>query len=373
MRQQRRAAGNCQHVVGAACGKRAWPIPQNGPAPGQQRLPGARRGRRDRPSGLDPRSRLAGAAAAAVAGGNGTLMGGLLGGVGGCHDRRHHQPDARRRPRRRRDRPGGRRHCRHHRQRQLRLQRGHGGRGIEVTVQRDDGQKVTVAQRDDGDIQLGDRVQIVQNRQGVAQVVRDNYARPGFDPRPFDLAHPDCDPVRRGTRDVRQMVARLSVAAGLGGRSWRLQRTAATRFSRASSTRRLPSGYRGETGRVVSIREVPVRRRNSRASATAPWSAAASVRRAVRRSARRPATRSAARWWAACSAPSAAPSPVPPIDQQLDPARHRGDGAEGRRPAGHHRPARRRRRPDGRPGGRSSTTATAWPRSSAIPAAAAIY
>ena len=39
------------------------------------------------------------------------------------------------------------------------------------------------------------------------------------------------------------------------------------------------------------------------------------------------------------------------IDQQLDPARHRGDGAEGRRPAGHHRPARRRRRPDGRPGG----------------------
>ncbi|MFZ5779241.1 MAG: hypothetical protein ACOY4R_03395 [Pseudomonadota bacterium] len=47
------------------------------------------------------------------------------------------------------------------------------GRGIEVTVQRDDGQQVTVAQTDDGDIQLGDRVQIVQNRQGVAQVVRD--------------------------------------------------------------------------------------------------------------------------------------------------------------------------------------------------------
>ena len=46
------------------------------------------------------------------------------------------------------------------------------GRGIEVTVQRDDGQQVTVAQQDDGDIQLGDRVQIVQNRQGVAQVVR---------------------------------------------------------------------------------------------------------------------------------------------------------------------------------------------------------
>jgi outer membrane lipoprotein SlyB len=52
------------------------------------------------------------------------------------------------------------------------------GRGIEVTVQRDDGQQVTVAQRDDGDIQLGDRVQIVQNRQGTAQVVRDNTRNP---------------------------------------------------------------------------------------------------------------------------------------------------------------------------------------------------
>ena len=52
------------------------------------------------------------------------------------------------------------------------------GRGIEVTVQRDDGQQVTVAQRDDGDVQLGDRVQIVQNRQGVAQVVRDNTRNP---------------------------------------------------------------------------------------------------------------------------------------------------------------------------------------------------
>ena len=55
---------------------------------------------------------------------------------------------------------------------------GYGSRGIEVTVQRDDGQQVTVAQRDDGDIQLGDRVQIVQNRQGVAQVVRDATRRP---------------------------------------------------------------------------------------------------------------------------------------------------------------------------------------------------
>ena len=55
---------------------------------------------------------------------------------------------------------------------------GYGGRGIEVTVQRDSGQQVTVAQRDDGDIQLGDRVQIVQNRQGVAQVVRDTSRSP---------------------------------------------------------------------------------------------------------------------------------------------------------------------------------------------------
>jgi outer membrane lipoprotein SlyB len=50
---------------------------------------------------------------------------------------------------------------------------GGGGRGIEVTVQKDDGQTVRVAQRDDGDVQLGDRVQIVQNRNGVAKVVRD--------------------------------------------------------------------------------------------------------------------------------------------------------------------------------------------------------
>lgn len=48
------------------------------------------------------------------------------------------------------------------------------GRGIEVVVRRDDGRQVTVAQRDDGDVQLGDRVRIVQDRQGVAKVVRDN-------------------------------------------------------------------------------------------------------------------------------------------------------------------------------------------------------
>jgi outer membrane lipoprotein SlyB len=52
------------------------------------------------------------------------------------------------------------------------------GRGIEVTVQRDDGQQTTVAQRDDGDVQLGDRVQIVQDRQGVAKVVRDTSRAP---------------------------------------------------------------------------------------------------------------------------------------------------------------------------------------------------
>jgi outer membrane lipoprotein SlyB len=52
------------------------------------------------------------------------------------------------------------------------------GRGIEVVVQRDDGQKITVAQRDDGDVQLGDRVQLVQDQQGVARVVRDNSRNP---------------------------------------------------------------------------------------------------------------------------------------------------------------------------------------------------
>jgi outer membrane lipoprotein SlyB len=55
-----------------------------------------------------------------------------------------------------------------------------GGRGIEVTVQRDDGQTVTVAQRDDGDVQLGDRVQVIQDRGGVAKVVRDNTRQPDY-------------------------------------------------------------------------------------------------------------------------------------------------------------------------------------------------
>ena len=64
-----------------------------------------------------------------------------------------------------------------HLARGVHFQRG-SGRGIEVVVQRDDGQKITVAQVDDGDVQLGDRVQIVQDRQGVAKVVRDGARNP---------------------------------------------------------------------------------------------------------------------------------------------------------------------------------------------------
>jgi outer membrane lipoprotein SlyB len=50
-------------------------------------------------------------------------------------------------------------------------------RGIEVTVQKDNGQQVTVAQLDDGDVQMGDRVAIVYDRNGVAKVVRDTSGR----------------------------------------------------------------------------------------------------------------------------------------------------------------------------------------------------
>lgn len=50
-------------------------------------------------------------------------------------------------------------------------------RGIEVTVQKDDGQRVTIAQADDGDVQMGDRVIIVYDRNGVAKVVRDTGYR----------------------------------------------------------------------------------------------------------------------------------------------------------------------------------------------------
>ena len=58
------------------------------------------------------------------------------------------------------------------------------GRGIEVVVQKDDGQTVTVAQRDDGDVQLGDRVQIVQDRSGTAKAVRDNTRQPDYQNQP---------------------------------------------------------------------------------------------------------------------------------------------------------------------------------------------
>jgi outer membrane lipoprotein SlyB len=50
-------------------------------------------------------------------------------------------------------------------------------RGIEVTVQKDDGQQVSIAQYDDGDVQMGDRVTIVTDRNGVAKAVRDNGNR----------------------------------------------------------------------------------------------------------------------------------------------------------------------------------------------------
>jgi len=49
--------------------------------------------------------------------------------------------------------------------------------GIEVTVQRDDGTSVVIAQRDDGDVQMGDRVMIVYDSNGVARVVRDTGRR----------------------------------------------------------------------------------------------------------------------------------------------------------------------------------------------------
>lgn len=50
-------------------------------------------------------------------------------------------------------------------------------RGIEVVVQKDDGQTVTIAQLDDGDVQMGDRVVIVYDRNGTAKAVRDTGYR----------------------------------------------------------------------------------------------------------------------------------------------------------------------------------------------------
>lgn len=57
------------------------------------------------------------------------------------------------------------------------IDRGSTRRGIEVTVRRDDGQRVTIAQTDDGTIQMGDRVDIVYDRNGVARAVRDSGRR----------------------------------------------------------------------------------------------------------------------------------------------------------------------------------------------------
>ena len=50
-------------------------------------------------------------------------------------------------------------------------------RGIEVTVRRTTARQVTIAQRDDGDIQMGDRVIIVYDNNGVARAVRDTGRR----------------------------------------------------------------------------------------------------------------------------------------------------------------------------------------------------
>jgi outer membrane lipoprotein SlyB len=55
-----------------------------------------------------------------------------------------------------------------------------GKRGIEVTIQRDDGQQVTIAQPDNGDIQMGDRVMIVYDRNGVAHAIRDQGRAPDY-------------------------------------------------------------------------------------------------------------------------------------------------------------------------------------------------
>jgi outer membrane lipoprotein SlyB len=49
-----------------------------------------------------------------------------------------------------------------------------------VTVQKDNGQQVTIAQYDDGDVQMGDRVAIVYDRNGVAKAVRDTSGRKDY-------------------------------------------------------------------------------------------------------------------------------------------------------------------------------------------------
>ncbi len=106
---------------------------------------------------------------------DGTLIGGGAGRRGRCRDRRrHHQLGGRRGGRRPFGRRGGR-HRRHGDRPELRP-----AAGIEVTVQKDNGQRVTIAQRDDGDVQMGDRVAIVYDRNGVAKAVRDTGYRAGL-------------------------------------------------------------------------------------------------------------------------------------------------------------------------------------------------
>lgn len=46
-----------------------------------------------------------------------------------------------------------------------------------MTIRKDDGRTVTIAQSDDGDVQMGDRVVIIYDRNGVARAVRDNGRR----------------------------------------------------------------------------------------------------------------------------------------------------------------------------------------------------
>ncbi len=53
------------------------------------------------------------------------------------------------------------------------IDRGSSRRGIEVTVQKDGGGQVKIAQPDDGHVQVGDRVRIVYDGNGVAKAVRD--------------------------------------------------------------------------------------------------------------------------------------------------------------------------------------------------------
>lgn len=56
-------------------------------------------------------------------------------------------------------------------------------RGVEVTVQKDDGQTVTIAQPDEGNIQPGDHVMIGYDRGGVAKAVPDSGSGGGVGQR----------------------------------------------------------------------------------------------------------------------------------------------------------------------------------------------